>query len=89
MLTVNEQVLQQLVKAGMAEEEIHSFLLAGTCANDDQAKDDRWMVDCQNTPLLHTLAEKTAGYSGSDSQIDVLANRAGNSIKNLIVLKKL
>jgi len=88
-VTADEQVLQLLEKAGMERGEIHSVLLAGTCASDDEAKGDRWMVDCQNTPLLHTLAEKIAGYSGSDSQIDVLVNRAGNIIKSLMVMKKL
>lgn len=88
-VTVDEQVLQQLEKAGMAEEEIHSVLLAGTCANDEVADCDSRMADCQYTPVLRYLAEKTAGYSGSNSQIDVLANRAGKIIKNLMILKKL
>lgn len=88
-VTVDEQVLQQLEKAGMAEEEIHSVLLAGTCASDEAADHNRWTVDCQHTPVLRYLTEKTAGYSGSGSQIDVLVNRAEKIIKNLMILKKL
>lgn len=88
-VTVDEQVLQQLEKAGLAEEEIHSVLLAGTFANDELADRDSRMADCQYTPVLRYLAEKTAGYSGSGSQIDVLVNRAGKIIKNLMILKKL
>ncbi len=88
-VTVDEQVLQQLEKAGMAEEEIHSVLLAGTCASDEAADHNRWTIDYQHTPVLRYLTEKTAGYSGSDSQIDVLVNRAEKIIKNLMILKKL
>ena len=88
-VTADEQVLLLLEKAGMERGEIHSVLLAGTCASDDEAARDSWIPDNQNKPILQHLAEKTAGYSGSDSQIDVIVNRAGNIIKSLMVLKKL
>ena len=88
-LTVDEQVLQQLEKAGMAEEEIHSVLLAGTFGSGKAADRDRWTADCQHKPVLKYLAEKTGVYSGSGSQIDVLVNRTGKIIKNLMILKKL
>jgi len=88
-VTADEQALQLLEKAGMERGEIHSVLLAGTCASDDEAARDSWIPDNQNKPILQHLAEKTAGYSGSDCQIDVIVNRAGNIIKHLMVLKNL
>ncbi len=88
-VTVDEQVMKRVETAGIAREEIHSVLLAGTIAGDDEAVRDRWIPDCQKKPVLQYLAEMTAGYSGSDNQIDVILNRAGNIIKSLMVMKKL
>lgn len=88
-VTAGEQVMQLLEKAGVEREDIHSVLLAGTIASDNVAVRNRWIPDCQKKPVLQYLAEMTAGYSGSDNQIDVIVNRAGNIIKSLMVMKKL
>ena len=95
-VTAGEHVMQLLEKSGMAAEEIHSVLLTGTSASDEAseqfkflAEKDRLSACFKDKPVLQYLAEMTAGYSGSDSQIDIIANLAGKTINNLMVLKKL